>query len=176
MSELAKCPFCKGAVAFHLDEKDCPDGCHYIHCPQCKVMFEMYAADPGNTCETREGLRAEIAGHWNSVNRRAASGPAGNITQLPDGRIFRSFQSTDAASEPPHARPEYTGKCAGLHEFKGIDPHETEPPANARIEECYMHIARQLKDGVSGGMLAELRARALGYSESPADRRDEEKP
>ena len=71
MTELLSCPFCGGDVSFHKDE-EC-DGCHFIQCGQCRAFFDFATgADPGNDCESVDGLRASIAPMWNRRAETAA--------------------------------------------------------------------------------------------------------
>jgi Lar family restriction alleviation protein len=66
--ELLPCPFCGSRVAFHEEPGEC-SGCHSIMCTGCQVFVDMsYIADPLNTSDTLDELRAKIIPLW---NRRA---------------------------------------------------------------------------------------------------------
>lgn len=63
--KLENCVFCgSGELQFHMDE-EC-DGCHYLVCPGCNASIDLASsADPENSSETLEELRAKIAEWYN---------------------------------------------------------------------------------------------------------------
>lgn len=64
--KLENCVFCgSDELQFHMDE-EC-DGCHYLVCPGCKAYIDLASsADPENSSETLEELRAKIATFYNA--------------------------------------------------------------------------------------------------------------
>ena len=61
------CPICGESVRFHggQPDDDC-DGCHHIHCDNCKASFDLSeTVDPGNDAHTLADLRRWIVAMWN---------------------------------------------------------------------------------------------------------------